>query len=312
MASFYYLKVEITLHNKKKAWLHALRLRTLPLALSSIFAGSFLAAYDYKFQWEILILASLTTVFLQILSNLANDYGDSVHGADSNERTGPVRAVQSGLISLHEMKQAIIILTVLSLISGLSLLYLALADLTLFLTFLGLGILAIIAAITYTAGKKPYGYAGLGDLSVFLFFGILGVFGTFHLHTQKFFPEILAIAISLGLFSTAVLNINNIRDIESDTLAGKKSIPVRIGRQKAIIYNWVLIIGGNLSLLIFVFSIQKYGALLALIVLPFMLKIGLGVANGKSSKEIDPFLKKMAISTLIWTLMFGIGLLTIN
>jgi 1,4-dihydroxy-2-naphthoate octaprenyltransferase len=312
MASFYYLKVEITLHNKKKAWLHALRLRTLPLALSSIFAGSFLAAYDYKFQWEILILASLTTVFLQILSNLANDYGDSVHGADSNERTGPVRAVQSGLISLHEMKQAIIILTVLSLISGLSLLYLALADLTLFLTFLGLGILAIIAAITYTAGKKPYGYAGLGDLSVFLFFGILGVFGTFYLHTQKIFPEILAIAISLGLFSTAVLNINNIRDIESDTLAGKKSIPVRIGRQKAIIYNWVLIIGGNLSLLIFVFSIQKYGALLALIVLPLMLKIGLGVANGKSSKEIDPFLKKMAISTLIWALMFGIGLLTIN
>jgi 1,4-dihydroxy-2-naphthoate polyprenyltransferase len=304
--------VDIILQSKKKAWLHALRLRTLPLALSSIFAGSFMAAYDYRMRWSILILASLTTIFLQILSNLANDYGDSIHGADSKDRKGPVRAVQSGLISLQEMKKAMILFTILSLSSGLSLLYLALEDIVLFFSFLGLGILAIIAAITYTAGKKPYGYAGLGDISVFLFFGIIGICGTFYLHTLKFFPEILLPAISLGLFSTAVLNINNIRDIESDTKAGKKSIPVRIGLPNAVLYNWSLIIGAFISLTVFVIYFEHYGAALAFISLPLMIKIGLGVGKGKNSEEIDPYLKKMALSTLVWTLLFGAGLLLLN
>ena len=163
------------INTKKEAWLHAVRLRTLPLALASIFAGSFIAAWQNSFRWEILVLASLTTVFLQILSNLSNDYGDSVHGADSIDRQGPVRAVQSGLITLPEMKKAMYLFGALSLISGLSLLYLAVQDLQIFLLFLGLGLAAIWASITYTSGKNPYGYAGLGDLSVFIFFGLLGV-----------------------------------------------------------------------------------------------------------------------------------------
>ncbi|WP_075352301.1 1,4-dihydroxy-2-naphthoate polyprenyltransferase [Algoriphagus marinus] len=297
------------IHTKKEAWLHAIRLRTLPLALASIFAGSFLAANLDVFRWEILVLASLTTIFLQILSNLSNDYGDTINGADHAERQGPVRAVQSGLISLSEMKKAMYLFGALSLVSGLLLLFFAVQSLILFGIFLGLGIAAIWAAITYTSGTNPYGYAGLGDISVFIFFGLLGVFGTFFLHSLTIDFSALWIAIALGLFSTAVLNINNIRDIESDSTAGKKSIPVRIGKKAAIRYNWFLILGGNISLVLFVIISGSWSSFLALLALPIMIAVGLGVQKGEDSKSIDPYLKKMALSTLLWTILFGIGLI---
>ena len=294
---------------KKEAWLHAVRLRTLPLALASIFAGSFLAAWKASFRWEILLLASLTTVFLQILSNLSNDYGDTVHGADSDERQGPIRAVQSGLISLAEMKRAMYLFGLFSLVSGLLLLYFAVQDWQLFTLFLGLGLAAIWAAVSYTSGKNPYGYAGLGDISVFLFFGLLGVLGTYFLHSLSFEPIALLIGISIGLFSTAVLNINNIRDIESDQKAGKRSIPVRIGRKKAIQYNWVLLVSGNILVGVFAASTGKWGTLLTVLAFLIMIRVGIGVQNAKSSAQTDPFLKKMALSTLLWVILFGIGLI---
>ncbi|RIW15888.1 1,4-dihydroxy-2-naphthoate polyprenyltransferase [Algoriphagus lacus] len=294
---------------KKEAWLHAVRLRTLPLALASIFAGSFLAAWKGDFRWEILLLASLTTIFLQILSNLSNDYGDTVHGADSADRQGPIRAVQSGLISLPEMKRAMYLFGLFSLVSGLLLLYLAVQDWKLFSLFLALGLVAIWAAISYTSGKNPYGYAGLGDISVFVFFGLLGVLGTFYLHTLSFDPLAVVIAISLGCFSTAVLNINNIRDIESDQKAGKRSIPVRIGRKAAVQYNWALLVTGYICLIGFAILSDHLFSLLASLTWPLMMKVALGVQNAKTSAETDPFLKKMAISTLLWVILFGIGIL---
>lgn len=297
-----------TIDTKKEAWLHAVRLRTLPLALASIFAGSFLAAWKDSFRWEILLLASLTTIFLQILSNLSNDYGDTVHGADSAERQGPVRAVQSGLISLAEMKRAMYLFGFLSLISGLLLLYLAIQDWKLFALFLGLGLAAIWASISYTSGKNPYGYAGLGDISVFIFFGLLGVLGTYFLHTLSFEPIAVLIGIAIGLFSAAVLNINNIRDIESDTKAGKRSIPVRIGKKAAVQYNWALLIGGYVCLIAFAIISKELLSLVAILALFLMIKVGLGVQNSKSSAETDPYLKQMALSTLLWVILFGIGL----
>jgi 1,4-dihydroxy-2-naphthoate octaprenyltransferase len=302
-------KVEVTLSNKKQAWMHAIRLRTLPLALSSILMGSFLAAFQDQFRLWVFLLAALTTIFLQILSNLANDYGDSIHGADSAEREGPIRAVQSGVISLEEMKKAMFLFGALSLISGLALLYISLQDWKIFLLFLGLGIAAIIAAVTYTSGSKPYGYVGLGDISVFLFFGLLGVIGTYFLHSLSFDWSVILPAISLGFFSSAVLNINNIRDIKADTKAGKKSIPVRVGRKKAVIYNWALIIGGNISLVMFSITNENYGCLVALAVFPMMAIVGNSVATKTEARELDPYLKKMAISTLLWVVAFGIGIL---
>ncbi|MCH7414481.1 1,4-dihydroxy-2-naphthoate polyprenyltransferase [Belliella sp. R4-6] len=304
--------MEITLASKKQAWLHAIRLRTLPLALSSILMGSILAASNNSFRLEIFILAAITTIFLQILSNLANDYGDSVHGADSIDRKGPIRAVQSGVISLSEMKKAMILFAVLSLVSGLILLYISLNDWRLFFLFLGLGILAIIAAVTYTSGKKPYGYAGLGDISVFLFFGLLGVSGTYFLHTLSFDWINLLPAVSLGMFSTAVLNINNIRDIESDTKAGKKSIPVRIGKKAAVKYNWSLILGGNITIIVFAIIQNSYWSLFPILISPLMIRVAVGVSQGENSAMIDPYLKKMAISTLLWVIAFGIGFFIFN
>lgn len=298
-----------SIQSKKEAWLHAVRLRTLPLALASILAGSFLAQWQGSFHWEVLLLASFTTIFLQILSNLANDYGDSIHGADSSERKGPIRAVQSGLISLQEMKRAMVLFGGLSLGTGILLIYIALPDWNYFLGFLGLGLAAIWAAIRYTSGKNPYGYAGLGDIFVFLFFGIVGVTGTYFLHALEANPLVLLIAFSLGCFSTAVLNINNIRDIESDRLAGKLSIPVRIGRTNAIRYHWALVVLGNSSLLYFVLLNQTYTPLLASLMLPWMIQISQGIQSATTAAETDPYLKKMALSTLIWTLLFGIGLI---
>lgn len=299
--------MEITLASKKQAWLHAIRLRTLPLALSSILMGSILAAFKDSYRLEVFILAAVTTIFLQILSNLANDYGDSIHGADNQDREGPIRAVQSGIITLASMKKAMILFAFLSLVSGLSLLYISLDDWLLFFIFLGLGILAILAAITYTSGTKPYGYAGLGDISVFIFFGLLGVSGTYFLHTLSFDWINLLPAISLGLFSAAVLNINNIRDIASDTKAGKKSIPVRIGRRAALTYNWCLIVGGNLSIVMFASLGSTWWAISPLLISPLMVKVAIGVSKGENPRMIDPFLKKMAISTLLWVIIFGLA-----
>ena len=206
-----------------KHWIAAFRFRTLPLALACIGMGSFLAAYYDVFDLTVCLLSLSTTLCLQILSNLANDYGDTIHGADSADREGPKRSVQQGHISQQQMKNAIIVFSALSFINGISLLIVALEFGSIaFYSFLAMGIMAIFAAIAYTNGKRPYGYLGLGDFFVFLFFGVVGVCGTYILHSDHFNKLILLPAISCGLLATGVLNVNNIRDIKSDEKAGKK------------------------------------------------------------------------------------------
>lgn len=294
-----------------KHWIEAFRFRTLPLALACIGMGSFLAAYYGTFSLAICLLSLLTTLFLQILSNLANDYGDSIHGADSLERQGPKRAVQQGVISKRAMKRAIYITGSLSFLSGLSLLYIALEFGTVkFYGFLGLGVLAIIAAIAYTNGKRPYGYLGLGDFFVFLFFGIVGVGGTFLLHTDSLPLAILLPAAACGLLATGVLNVNNIRDIESDKEAGKLSIPVRLGRSKAKIYHLILLLVAWLATVSFLFIVdyQPYH-LLVLLAFPLFVYHIVRLTQAKLPGEIDPLLKQLALSTLFFVLCFGIGLL---
>jgi len=297
--------------SKLKAWLSAIRLRTLPLALSSIAMGTFLGTAEGKFNGIIFILASVTTIFLQILSNLANDFGDALHGADSVKRKGPKRSVQSGDISARDMKRAIIITSLLSLLSGTILLFIAINNLNItFLVFLLLGIGAILAAMGYTLGKNPYGYAGLGDLFVIIFFGLVGVLGTCFLYTGNVNIINLLPALSSGLFATAVLNINNIRDIDSDRLAGKKSIPVRFGRSNAVLYHWFLLFTGFLLAIIYtIFNYSNPYQLIFLITLPLFLKNAYDVKNKLTEDELDPSLKKMAIASLIFTVFFGIGLL---
>lgn len=297
--------------NIGRAWLSAIRLRTLPLALASISMGSFLAADQGVFDLRVCLLCALTTVLLQILSNLANDYGDTQHGADSVHREGPSRSVQAGVISSRQMLSAVVLFALLSLGSGLWLLYISLGfNMHSFLFFLVLGLLCILAAIAYTAGRKPYGYAGLGDLSVMIFFGIVGVLGTYYMHSASFYPLYIWPALSCGFFATAVLNVNNIRDINSDKLAGKKSIPVRIGRKKATQYHWFLLFSGIICSLIFlVLEYQSPWQLLFLAAMPLMVKNGLAVQNIQNAQKLDPYLKQMAMATLLYVFLFGIGLI---
>ena len=294
-----------------KAWLSAFRLRTLPLALSSIGLAAFLAAKAHKFNVWVFLLSSLTTILLQILSNLANDYGDSIHGADKVEsgREGPQRAVSSGAISSQTMFKALVLFSVLSLVSGISLLYVSFTNIDIkFLLFLMLGLASITAAIKYTAGSNPYGYAGLGDIAVLIFFGWVGVLGSYYLHTNTFDISLLLPATTCGLFATAVLNVNNIRDINSDLKAGKMSIPVRIGRQKAVVYHATLLMGGFLASIIFVLC--HYTSMwnwLFLISLPLLIINLKAVVKNEDAAALDPYLKQMALTTLLFVVTFGIG-----
>ncbi|MGM0580420.1 MAG: 1,4-dihydroxy-2-naphthoate polyprenyltransferase [Bacteroidota bacterium] len=294
-----------------KNWLEAFRLRTLPLALSCIGMGSFLAAFYGNFSLSVCILSLTTTLFLQILSNLANDYGDSVHGADSTEREGPQRSVQRGSITSKAMFISIIIFAILSFISGILLLHFSVGiGSTTFYIFLGLGLAAIAAAIAYTNGKRPYGYSGLGDISVFLFFGLLGVCGTYFLHSESIEILILLPASSCGFFATGVLNVNNIRDIKSDKTAGKNSIPVRIGESNAVIYHTILIVSGCLASTIFLLIHKEIKSIFILIPAFALFAIHIiKIYKAKNSIEYDPQLKYLALSTLLFVLSFGLSII---
>ena len=293
-----------------RVWVQAFRLRTLPLALSCIAMGGFLAASVNAFRLDVFLLCIATTIFLQILSNLANDYGDSIHGADNVSRVGPSRAVQRGFISSRQMKRAVIVFVILCLGSGISLLLVSFGmNWNALLFFFGLGVLSILAAIAYTVGKKPYGYIGLGDLSVLIFFGLVGVMGSYYLFTKHISWREMLPALSCGFFSIGVLNVNNIRDIESDRKAGKFSIPVRIGRQNAVRYHWFLILSGLLSAFFHsMLTFHSAWQLLFLISVPLFVINGVAVGK-KPSGELDPYLKQMALSTLFFVLLFGIGLI---
>lgn len=295
-----------------KVWLSAFRLRTLPLAFSSIIMGSFIAAYYDAFRLPVFLLALLTTLFLQVLSNLANDYGDTVNGADHDGRKGPQRMVQSGQISLVNMKVAIFILVIASLLSGIGLIYVAIGGVLniTFSIFLILGIAAIGAAIKYTMGNNPYGYRGLGDVYVMVFFGFVGVGGTFFLHALAWNWSVLLPSAAVGFLSSGVLNVNNMRDIESDRYAGKNSLVVKIGLSQAKNYHYLLILLAYIVSFAFVI-INRGGLVSYLFVLsmPLFLIHVKAIQKANDSKEFDPQLKRLALSTLFFVIVFGTGLL---
>lgn len=293
-------------------WLKAFRLRTLPLALSATFLGSFLAFAEQKFRPGVFVFGTLTTLFLQILSNLANDYGDAAKGADNDERLGPLRVTQSGLISRKSMRLMIGIFILFSLVSGSLLIYSGLRNSHLlpYLVFFILGISAIVAAIKYTIGRRPYGYVGFGDIMVFIYFGILGVAGTFFLHTQTFHLSILLPASSVGLLSVGVLNINNLRDHKNDALNGKHTLVVRMGVTWAKGYHVVLLLSAFVLGLIYTI-IQYESALQLMFLLSFPLLASDidKVINNTVPVELNRELKKLAMATLLFSISFGLGLI---
>ncbi len=296
---------------KTEAWFRAFRLRTLPLSFSSVILGSLMALYKNSFDGAILVGALLTTLFLQILSNLANDYGDFVNGVDNPERTGPERSVQSGVISAKEMKAAIIIFSILSFSSGIWLLLNAADNIEFgaITTFFVVGLLAIGAAIKYTVGKNPYGYQGFGDLAVFLFFGITGVAGTFYLHTAELSWIDLLPAVSIGALSTGVLNLNNMRDIENDKASGKRSLVVMMGFESARIYHVILLALALVSALTYTLINFASGyQFVFLITVPLIFQNAKVVLTTDRSSDLDQELRKLAFTTLLFALTFGLGL----
>ena len=295
-----------------KPWIHAARLRTLPLALSGSILGSFLAASDGVFRWNIFLLAALTSLLLQVLSNLANDYGDFTKGTDNHERIGPDRMVSTGAITPRQMVWAIVIVSLLALVSGILLIIKGFPDGNVFLklVYLILGLAAIGAAINYTVGKNPYGYSGFGDIFVFLFFGLLAVVGTYFLHGQVLRPEVFLPAISLGLLSTGVLNLNNLRDERSDILTHKHTLVVKMGGKWGRIYHAALILFAIIAASVYV-SLVFHGLyqLLFILSIPFLLRNMVVVLRNKVPSELNMELRNLSLSTLLFSVTFGIGLI---
>lgn len=302
-------------------WIKAARLRTLPLSISGIIMGSFIARWRISqdggfWDWRIFALALLVTLLYQILSNFANDYGDGIKGTDHN-RIGEAeqRAVASGKISEKQMRNAVILFSILSFLATVALLYLAFYPdyAKEFWIFIGLGIASILASIGYTVGKKPYGYLGLGDIFVFIFFGLVSVCGSYFLFTKTLDWDIFLPATAVGFLSAAVLNLNNMRDIESDAKSGKKTLAIRLGFKNAMVYEMIILMLPPILVLIYMMinGLQKQGNYYAFIffvmVFPLM-SLRRKMMEVKEPKELDPFLKQVGIITLIMSILVAFGL----
>ncbi|MCU9998149.1 1,4-dihydroxy-2-naphthoate polyprenyltransferase [[Pasteurella] aerogenes] len=296
--------------NTLKMWFETARPKTLPVAAASIATGSALAYWAGKFNGIIALLCLLTTLLLQILSNFANDYGDHQKGSDTTERIGPLRGIQKGGISARQLKYALIWIGVASLLCGALLIVLAYETLNDLLAFSLLGILAIIASITYTVGAKPYGYRGLGDISVLIFFGLLGVGGTYYLQAHQLNWLIFLPAFATGLLAAAVLNINNLRDIEQDRKAGKNTLAVRLGAKNGRIYHcWLLGVAAGCYLLFALLTVQSPWHFLFVLAYPLLLKHALFVYRSQAPVQLRPMLAQMSLLALFINLLFSFGLL---
>ncbi|MEY8862027.1 1,4-dihydroxy-2-naphthoate octaprenyltransferase [Tenacibaculum singaporense] len=307
-----------------KNYIKAARLRTLPLSVSGIIVGAAIGNYDYInntesffccfgcplfFQTGIFWLAILTTIGFQVLSNFANDYGDGVKGTD-NQREGEARMVASGVITPKQMKNAMIVTGVFTTIIALLLIYVSFGkDNFLYsIIFFGLGIASIVAAIKYTVGKSAYGYSGFGDVFVFIFFGLLAVVGTYFLYTKQLNFMIFLPAITVGLLSTAVLNLNNMRDRENDAKSGKNTLVVKMGAESAKFYHYFLIVASLMFALLYtVIKFQSpYQFLFIIAYLP-LVKHLVFVYKNKEEALLDGELKKVALSTFLFSILFGLG-----
>ena len=295
-----------------KHWIQAARLRTLPLSVSGIIVGSFYAMSQSMFNWKIIIFALSTTLGLQILSNFANDYGDGIKGTDNDDRVGPKRAIQSGVITPEAMKRALVITSLLTLLSAILLIYVAFKghNLGFSLFYLGLGILAIASAIKYTIGNSAYGYRGFGDLFVFIFFGLVSTLGIYFMFAKEMDWLLLLPATAIGFLSVAVLNLNNMRDEETDRKSNKNTIVVKIGDSNAKVYHYFLIVSAMISILEFSyfkdFTFDQYLYVIAFFPLLKHLKT---VYTNKNPKELDPELKKVALSTFALSVLLSLSMI---
>ena len=292
-----------------KNFIRAARLRTLPLSISGIILGSLLARSHGFFDWTIFILSVFTTIGFQVLSNFANDYGDGIKGTDTS-RIGEERMVSSGKISPKQMKLAIIITIIITLLIALLLIYNSFGrnHFIYSLVFFILGIISLVAAIKYTVGKSAYGYSGFGDFFVFVFFGLLSVVGSYFLYTKTLHVSIFLPAFSVGLLSTSVLNLNNMRDYENDKKSKKHTIVVKIGSNAAKIYHYCLLVLSLIFALSYVLLRyeQPIEFLFLVAYIPLVTHIIFVIKNTEDLR-LDGELKKVALSTFMFAILFGLG-----
>lgn len=295
-----------------KHWIDAARIRTLPLSVSGILVGSFYAMSQAIFNWKIVIFALSTTICLQVLSNFANDYGDGIKGTDNEDRVGPKRAIQSGAITPQAMKVALFFMSILTLISALLLIYFSFKGRYLIysLVFFVLGIFAIASAIRYTVGTGAYGYKGYGDIFVFIFFGLVSTFGIYFMFAKQLDWILFLPATAIGFLSVGVLNLNNMRDEESDRKAGKNTVVVKNGGVWAKKYHFFLVISAMILVVIFAvfkkFNFDQYIFLVAYFPLTSHL---ITVYKNKNPKLLDPELKKLALSTFLLSILLSLALI---
>lgn len=296
---------------KSQAWVKALRLRTLPLSLSGIILGSFIAKFNGHWNWVVFTLAMFTTILFQILSNLANDLGDSLKGTDNAERIGPMRSVQSGVISKKEMRNAVIGTSLLSFVLAGSLIFVGTQELSMTIVwfYVGLAVACVLAAITYTVGKKAYGYNGFGDIMVFLFFGIVSVMGVYPLFSKTIDWTLILPAASIGLLSAAVLNLNNMRDRVNDEKSNKRTLVVMMGANLAKMYHTLLVLGALVCHILFIVQQNHPMAFIGLVPFTLLLVHVRKVMGTKDPKEFDPELKKVALSTFAVAVLTSVGLM---
>ena len=277
------------------AWLTAARLRTLPLSLSGIFFGATVALAIKNFNPSVFHWALIVTISLQVLSNFANDLGDGLKGTDNENRIGPKRALQAGLLSARELKIGIVVLVILTGLAIYQLLQGANLNSTSYAVLAVLGALSIVAALTYTLGKKPYGYYGLGDFMVFFFFGGVAVLGTIILFTPKIPYSAIGYTLTAGSLSTAVLNLNNMRDHQSDKASGKNTLVVRMGVERAKIYHYLLLITAFIGFTFSTITVLSSSSVFLVLAFGFLIPHIQKVRKVEDYRNLDDELKKIAL-----------------
>lgn len=300
--------------NTIQPWIQAARLRTLPLSISGILVGSAYAYFQHSFDWIIFVLALCTTLSFQILSNFANDYGDGIKGTDAN-RIGEKRLVASGEITSGQMKMAIIINSVIAFVLAVALIYFAFGqqNFVYSFTFLVLGLASIAAAIKYTVGNNAYGYSGFGDVFVFIFFGLVAVVGSNFLYSQSIDIKLFLPAIAIGMLSTAVLNLNNMRDIENDRLANKNTLVVKFGLKFGLWYQRVLVFIPIVLYILFLYNFKNSPKGFSFLFLYLAIshnKTITKIVEKNSPNEFDPLLKTVALTTFLFAILLSLKIIT--
>lgn len=303
-------KIAPTSRPPLKSWFASVRVRTLPLAIAGSLVAAGLAGFYGVFSWPVFVLMILTAALLQILSDYANDYGDFEKGTDNDARKGPKRALQSGTVTKEQMKISLIVLGSLAFLSGIALIVVALGTdrLIAVLGFIVLGIAALAAAIKYTMGKGAYGYHAMGDLAVFLFFGLASVMGGFFLYAGELPAAVALPAVGIGLLSAGVLNLNNMRDVDNDRASGKTTLVVLLGSSRALVYHFALVIGGALCFLSFS-ALETTAPLQFLYILgfvPIVAHLARVSRVGSDHRAFDPELKPLSMATLLVAVLFSL------